>query len=191
MKDLRTRILVSVSLVVGISIALLLYYIYVYAPSQENTFYEDTTEVSTDGVSEEANGEVVVPQVGQKIELPPVDQTELYLKQLSRDFVEKFGTYSSQNRNKNIEDVLPLVTSKMSIWLENQKIEYQAGYNGATTKVVVNTIKSVEDTLAVVSVGIQQVVSTKDGSEILYKNGDVHLLKQGETWKIDGLYWEE
>ncbi len=192
MKDLRTRILVSVSAVVGVSVALLLLYIYVYAPSQEDEFFEDIdnqTEKVLDTLEDAAeDGVDVVAEVDQT---PPEDPTELYLRQLARDFVEKFGTYSSQNRNKHIEDVFPMVTSQMSSWLESQKKEYTPEYSGSTTNVIVNNIKSVEGDKAVVSVGVQQVLSTSGGSENIYKNGDVHFVKQGSKWKISGLFWEE
>jgi len=106
-------------------------------------------------------------------------------------FVERYATYSNQNNNQHIADIMPLVTTKMSKWVENQIVEESEEYSGVTTKLFSSDIIEINTEEAVVNVGVQQIVKGNGGEEVVYKNGTVYLLKSGNDWKVDGFYWED
>ena len=125
---------------------------------------------------------------------PPVsdeDPEERFVRHLARTFVERFGSYSNQNKNRHIEEALLLSTSRMQGWIETQAVDQSGSYVGATSQVVASEVTSYTESKATVTVGVQEVVRRVGGTEERnYKNGRVELVRQGSEWKIDALYWE-
>lgn len=120
----------------------------------------------------------------------PANQEEIYLKQLARMFVERYASYSNQNDNKHIDDVLLLATSRMGTWLKKQAVVQSTDYYGVTTKVIASSIKEMEKGQVKVQVDTQQEVQKGNSFETTYRSGTVDMVKLGSEWKVDGLYWE-
>lgn len=124
-------------------------------------------------------------------EFPEEDSAERYARQVSKIFVERFGSYSSHNNNSHLDDVLGMLTPSMANWVATQRVSAADGFYSQTTNLISSEIRSFEEeSAAVVSVGAQQVIEDGNGKRTAYKNGRVELLFVDGDWKIDGLYWE-
>lgn len=118
------------------------------------------------------------------------EREKLYVKQLSRTFVERMETSSNQNKNRNINDVLPLATDAMAGYIKTKMQEQSTDYKGVTTKVISMDLSAFTSTAATVAIGAQQSFDDTKNSEVKYKNGKVELKKIGTEWKVSGVYWD-
>lgn len=125
------------------------------------------------------------------VNAPSVDPKELEVKQLATLFVERFGSYSNQNNQQNYKDVVSLMTASMASWAATQNTTTSLDYYGVTTNVVAVNLKESTDSTATVEVGVQEVIETKSEQKIQYRTGQVQMVKEGNGWKVSGLYWAQ
>lgn len=126
------------------------------------------------------------------VEIPSdVDPDELLAKQVARIFVERFTTYSNQNDNAHIADALELSTESMQQWIKTQTLNNSNEYQGVTTRVLSNSVTSIDDVNAVIEIAAQQEQRSATESVIVQKTGRVELTKIGETWLVQGLFWNK
>lgn len=187
--ELRKKIFVIIGMsILVIVIAGLLYWYFSNKPKTTSTTMSGTTK---DGVT--AN--VVMPaDFGPDgVMLPEIKRTpdEVYAKQVARIFTENFGSYSNQNGNSNIDNVLPMSTDVMRKWLLVQKKPVSGDYAGQTTLVVASRIDKIDASSASVIVDTQQTITNSTGESVTQRSGRVDLLLQDNDWKVDGFYWEK
>jgi hypothetical protein len=192
MMDLRKKIYIGASIVVGFLIILLIYFISIREmPEEQKTptgeIPEETSEQETP-TGTEAAPSVEVRPVATPPQIAPEDN---YIRQIARLFVERFGSYSNQNNNQHIDSVIPLVTNSMARWIRTQTVEQNGDYEGVTTKVIVNTIEDLSDTQALVHIEVQELIETRTTRETNYRTGEVTLVFEQGDWKVSGLFWEE
>src|SRR3989339_1354535 len=110
MFTLRQRIFVIISVVIGIIIALLLLYYFVFQTESRPRQYFETLLKNNNAAEELEYSQS--PNSGVSTSTPVFSEysPEVYVKQVARIFVERFGSYSNQNDNQHINDVLPMVT---------------------------------------------------------------------------------
>ncbi|MBU2542663.1 hypothetical protein KJ785_03830 [Patescibacteria group bacterium] len=195
MLTLRKRIYIIVSSLIALVLVLLLLYFFVFNKpkdilvEQEITQKTDIENKSESGSSNKANVSVKIqPQESTKVIIE--NSQELYIKQLTTIFVERFSSYSNQNQNQHLEDVLILVTDSMANWIKLQILEPGDSYEGVTTKVISSKISELNEQEAIVLVDVQQLIQKKNEQKVEYKSGRVNLKKINEEWKVAGLYWE-
>lgn len=196
MFDLRQRLFVMIGIGSGLLIAVILLILFLNRGEEggENASPEsgkNGQEIVNEGLSNEngggGSGSNTLPTV-----LFTEASEETAVAALAKDFVERFGTYSNQNDNQHLDAVFPFVTPKMKEWLETQKITQGGSYTGKSTTVVVSSVTKLEGGSAEVDVSVQETLANSAGSAApSYKKGQVELVKQGETWKVDGLFWEK
>ena len=187
MLDLRKRIFIGISVAVLVVLAIMLILL---RPKQDGT--GDTTGqedvVFTDDTL------TLPPVAGDPNSFSPVltneNADERYVRQLAIDFVERFGSYSNQNRNSHIADILPLATDSMAGWIETQVQAYSDTYEGSTTKVIVSRVESFDEGIASVHIEAQQILESQTDSSRVYNKGTVELTNVAGTWKVSGLFWE-
>jgi len=120
------------------------------------------------------------------------EPTETYFKQLAQMFVERYGSYSNQNNNSHISDVLPLVTKNMARWIETQTVEPSLDYAGVTTRVVaIRVLESSANKVKVEFDAQKEISQTGSASRREYQSGSVNLEKVEGEWKVSGLYWNK
>lgn len=124
-------------------------------------------------------------------ELPPAEQNELVARQLARDFVERFRSFSNQNENAHIASVLPFVTESMERYVRKQAGEDAVVYEGMTTTVLSTKTESYTDVKAVIAVSVQERRFVGGTDTVVYRTGTVALKKIDGTWYVDGLFWNE
>ncbi|MBD3311665.1 MAG: hypothetical protein GF349_04225 [Candidatus Magasanikbacteria bacterium] len=189
MMDIRKRIFIAIGIIIGLVLAFLLFYFFVLKPTGEDQQEEGITPTTTEQDIEQEVMERLTPDVQSTLEAEPFSE-ETYVKQVSEIFVERFGTYSNQNDNQHIEDVLPLVTDQMANWLSMQDLDQSKDYVGVTTKVIASSVEQIDEDSATVLVEAQRITETTLGEEKENLSGSVDLVKINDDWKIDGLYWD-
>ncbi|OGH64100.1 MAG: hypothetical protein A2821_02300 [Candidatus Magasanikbacteria bacterium RIFCSPHIGHO2_01_FULL_41_23] len=197
---LRKRIFIINIIVTAIILAIFLYLVY----GRES----DTSIITSDSESETSptapktitnqdKTNITKPAIAKPILALPAYSEELYVRQLAKIFVERFASYSTQNDNNNITDSLDLATVSMQTWMKTQLKPGSRDYEGVVTQVLASSVKEKTASSATVDLQIQQNFEQKTATavgatqkEMRQKKGTVKLLKIGDQWKIDGLYWE-
>lgn len=196
MLTLQQRILLIVGSIVLIITLIVLYILYGRtAPATNTTLPSNTTNTKTN--TETVGQKIDQKPVEEKIVLPPYSE-EVYVKQLSRTFVERYASYSSQNPNINIDDTLVLASPELQAWLKTQRTEFTRDYKGVVTEVLASRVLEKTATTANVHIEVQQTLESKAATavgattkEIKQRTGRVTLVKSGDRWLVDGLYWDK
>lgn len=198
MDDIRKKIIIIFCAVAGLIVAaFLIIKFYSPPPSITETGTEQPNVGETVNVSggnqTTASGQTTVPTAIEKPK-STLPEAEMYVKQLTKVFVERFFSYSNQNDNSHIEDAMAMSTAVMTKWLKTQAQEMSAEYQGVTTRVVASTVRTLTDNKAVVGVDVQQEFEgyseSLDKNKTVSRTGRAELVKAGNDWKIDGFFWE-
>ncbi|MFZ2189259.1 MAG: hypothetical protein WA057_00785 [Candidatus Magasanikiibacteriota bacterium] len=198
MLDLRKKIFIIIGVV--LLLVLLFFAYWFFMGKQKKVIEEGNTTKNTSDVNTDSDFAKVIPLKSGSTDNTPkgvlsVDSSEnndeIYLKQLSKIFVERFGTYSNQNNNQHITDVYSLVTEEMNKWLETKKLANNSiQYEGVITKVVASHLENKDDTSATVIIQTQQTVESVGKTDVVQKSGKVVFSKVAGEWKVDGFFWD-
>ena len=199
MLSLRQRIFVIISIVLGLVLATVLAIVALQKSKTSPTPTSTPTGQDIDfgkildelpaGTNTNTPPGFVSVEPEEVKQLTPTEMEQQYVRQLARLFVERFGSYSNQNRNQHIDEAKPLATEQMAEWVEKQRLSQERTYSGVTTRVIEHRLDSFQDGQATVAIGVQELHEGVDTSTV-YRHGTVRLVKEGETWKVDGLFWE-
>jgi hypothetical protein len=136
MMTLRQRIFIGLSIVVTLIAVLLWYILYTQKaeslPSSASQTKTTQTSTSTGGIQKSNTTQTIERPV---ITLPAYSE-EMYVRQLAAIFVERFGSYSNQNDNRNTKDTLVMATESMQTWMKSHMHTESVDYNGVVTKVL-------------------------------------------------------
>jgi len=114
------------------------------------------------------------------------------LEQISKNFIEVFGSYSTDNDYQNLKDLKPLVTESYWVELENYIVsgETQSVYSVWTTALKAELInKSSSEALIKVKTKKGERTSRTETEHILYQNADIYLLKENGVWLVSKVKW--
>ncbi len=189
MDDIRKRLFVIVGIIVGVLLALVLLSV-VLAPKASNT----PTSTAEQGTNLPTPKTPVIGTSATPINIgtvPTSTPEELYVAQLAKVFVERFGSYSNQNGNEHIAEVLQLSSVRMQTYVQSAQLTFNSKYQGMTTTVVASRIVKKTATAATVAVDVQRVLSATSTTETQYQSGTVQLIQESGTWKVDGLFWSK
>lgn len=191
MMDIRKRIFIGISIIVGIIIIIILFILLQNKKKTAPPVVTPTTstEVNTEGGTNGTNG---TPTPVQPTEFPlrTENADERYLRQLARMVVERVGSFSNQNDNTHISDVDPLITDNFRSWLQTRALPQERDYRGQTTEVIESKVESRSEERATVTIGVQEFIQGNGTMETKYENGRVELAKVNGEWKVDGIFWE-
>ena len=193
--SLRARIFIIISIfvifILGISIFLVV--------RNKNKSAEPQTVTPTDSTASQngvqPNGQILVGDQAPA-GLPAKTATPLEAEkngavQLAKVFVERYGTYSSDNNFQNIKEVEALVTpalwSKISAPM-NAKTS-TASFVGVTTKVISLELTAWSDTAATVELKTTRIEEKNGAVSTRYQNATVEMVKTGGVWLADKLVW--
>ena len=196
MLTLRQRIFSGIGLILGLIISFLLFYTFVFDKTDTTVVDENGVVVENGVIADDGNGGINSEQGDSQVVVEPdmiipnIEPNELHAKQAAILFVERFSSYSNQNYNTHIDNVVSLVTDNMAEWVKTQGLKLSNEYEGVTTNVIVSTVDSINDSTAVVLVEAQQVLETATTQEVVQKTGRVNLVKVGNDWKVSGFYWD-
>lgn len=194
-EDLRKRIIIIVGLLVGLLIVLILGAL-VFAPGDKNPDegVQSQTGNAPDTGAAIPGAALREPVAAPTGEIPAAVENpgEVYVRQLATLFVERFGTQSNQNSNVHIDDALVFASDSMARWLESQRQEDTAAYEGVTTRAITSEVSEYSDAQAQVLVdAIRDFTYSDKPNERTYETAQVDMMYVDGEWKVDGMYWIE
>lgn len=137
-----------------------------------------------------------IPTVGAATNTVPaiydsLAATKNGVKQLAKVFIERYGSYSTDNSGQNILEVRDLVTPELWGRLKSQIPTKKADqFLGVTTQVVQFDISSWSENQAEVKLQTQRTEEKNNATSILQQPATVGLIKQGNTWLINRYAWQ-
>lgn len=189
----RQRIFIILSVVIGLILVFLLLYLFVFNQNRnQNQATDEKTGQLLNSVKENSPAEsnVAVGNAKPALTAEPFSQ-EVYARQVARIFVERFASYSNQNNNQHLADVLPLATDGMAEWLNTRGLQESGEFEGLTTVVVASAVTKITGQAATVRVDTQQTSEKGSEQKISQRGGRVELVKINGDWKVDGFYWDK
>ncbi|MDO8626648.1 MAG: hypothetical protein Q7K39_04350 [Candidatus Magasanikbacteria bacterium] len=196
--SLRTRLFIVISLAVlvilGISIALLVRSKRAAAPPAlgiTNTPTAPANIIDSNTVEERLPALTNPPSLGV-VTAPPAKQTTLEaeqsgVRQLAVIFVERYNSYSTDNKWQNIVEVKSLVTQKM--W---QRIGAKVGtpqpagpFVGNTAEVFVSELTKWDPPTAVATLQVRNTLEKNGQITVTNQNIVVTLIKDSGDWLVD------
>jgi len=196
MEDIRKKIFIISGIVAGVILAVVIYLLYFNSPApvvQSPVSQIPSNETHVSQPTGLAEPSIPSSPAEKVVEAKPAEEAvpeEYYVKQLAVIFTERFLSYSNQNKNQHVEDVLSLVTEKMAKWVSKQTVPEGLEYAGVNTSVISSNVQKLEGNNATVSVGVQREYQGQN-SRIEQANGKVELEKTGDQWKVAGFFWQK
>ncbi len=120
---------------------------------------------------------------------------DLDVRQVAYAFVERYGSYSTDQLLNNLEELKGEVTPSMAEQLNREMLDRaqknRATYYGVTTKALSGEVVESSDQLAEVVVSTQQAQYIGGSLEPLlsYPKIEIKLVKDGNQWQIDEANW--
>jgi hypothetical protein len=96
------------------------------------------------------------------------------------------------NSFQNIHDVETIVTKSLLNYLSKSSttITSSQPFIGVTTKVITTEISEWSDTTATVKVQTMRTEQRGTTVSNTQQSGTVKLIKEGDQWLVDGIYWD-
>lgn len=190
--SLRARIFIIVSVIVLLVLSVSIF-LYVRGKNKNNNPVPvETTPTST--------GEVVLPSGQGATEIPagipvktitPLEAQKNGVEQFAKTFVERYGTYSTDNESQNIKESQELVTpalwTKISAGLDVSSSGQP--FYGITTKIISTNITSWSETKATVSLKAMRTEDKNGTISSRNQNVAVEMVKEGEKWLASSITW--
>ncbi len=195
--SLRARLFIIISLVVlfvlGISLILLA------RNRQGGKTAAPTAEAPASNGVQNTNANGVVPQnpaaaLSPAATIPPISSLELEqnsVKQLAKVFIERYGTYSSDNNFQNLREVESLAAPELWKKISARMSTPAVGpFVGETVKTFSVNMLNWSDTAA--ELELKTLRTTEKGGVVAekYQGVKVKLIKQGGAWLVSNFEWE-
>jgi len=132
------------------------------------------------------------------VEKKKEDVVALKIKAVAKNFAERYGTWSTDNKENNFKSAEIYATTKMKGIIQdfiesNDKLagEYLDFY-GVTAKALNAKINSSDNTRASLSVSVQQTETSGENlvKKTSYNSLDLELIKYNEDWLVNYAEWE-
>jgi hypothetical protein len=111
-------------------------------------------------------------------------------KQMAKIFIERYGTYSTDNNGDNIREVETLVTK--ALWADISPrigVKPVGEFMGVTTKVVAVDVVEFSAGAAKVELNTQRTTTKGNLTETTTARADVWLIRSGENWLVTKFEW--
>lgn len=115
----------------------------------------------------------------------------LDLKQLAMSFAERYGSYSSDEPAKNLEELKVFMTAAFASQVKPPETA-DGVFSGISTKALSAELMSNGGNQAAVLVKTQrsQTVGTAVEPRVYYQDLELALVKSGTEWKVDAAVWQ-
>ena len=194
--SLRARIFIIISVVVllNLSVSILLV-VKSRNSGSVNTpaTTPDSSNTNPDNLSNPAGGAGTQVPVGSPVKpLTSLEVEQNGAEQLAKIFIERYGTYSTDNEFENIKEAQAFVSkalwSKISLGINVKNPN--SGFLGLTTKVVSVDMISWSDSKAVFDLKIMRNENKSGVVTTRYQNVIVEMVKENNVWLADSLVWK-
>lgn len=179
----KTEVSIAI-LILLILVAVLLFLFRRQDDVSTNTIADTGTDTE---VLADTTADTTVPVV-----VPPQHATP---STVSRIFVERFGSYSTDVDYANVTDVLPLVTEDLRGDLlaiaEEARKTANDGYYGVSTNVIKITTDNETETATTLTVKTQreEAFGSPGNTSVRYEDIRVEFVKIGDDWFVDSFQW--
>ncbi|MDD4290374.1 MAG: hypothetical protein PHH83_03835 [Patescibacteria group bacterium] len=116
------------------------------------------------------------------------------IAELSRNFIERYGSWSNQTENF-YELISPMITDRMynqanNFISKNPNFIDKSTYYGITTKLINLRVLELSNNSAVLSLQLQQTESKNSKEDTFYKKAELSLIFQDNKWLVDSVTWQ-
>jgi len=128
----------------------------------------------------------------------PQEKTASSLKAVAVTFAERFGSFSNQSEYLNLIELTPLMTGKMSGWINDSYIPKlkkdfapTGFYYEITTSAPVTVVLAQNETTAKVKISTQrQEQKANQAKQEFLQDLVLDLIKTDNNWLVDAAYWQ-
>lgn len=177
----RTEMLIAGGVLVALAILLFV----LFTRNDEETPTGTDTPVVRDAAP-------VIPHVDPE-DIP--EQHVVSATTVGRIFVERFGSFSSESRYENIDDVMTLATDKLQSRLEDlaETVRREQGgdYYGVSTRIITVKAEVTTETNArlLITTQREEAIANPGNTSVRYQDIRVELVKEGDHWLVDAFTW--
>lgn len=193
---LRTKIFFYGGIILLFVVGLILALVYRnHTPVPVNVPVNEVVNTPVNGVLP-TGGEttIVVPEKKITSEEIKAASNELAIKNLSKNFVERFASYSLESNFSNFQEITDLVTPSVASWLLRYPVDLlkklPVGFEGVSTRVMSQQIQSLSSSQANLLVSTQREETVNGQTRIYYQDIKVNLVSKDGQWLVDGSYWQ-
>lgn len=201
MLSLRARILVIFSFIVLAILAISLLIIVVGKNKKSETADQPINPLDNAQVVDSNNfntgslpgvGVAPTPTAGLQVKTQPTEEAiKNGVKQLAKIFIERYGSYSTQNDYQNVLDVkslsTPVLWQKLSASMNQPQ---PAEYLGMTTLVISSSFKEWNEDTAIVTLETLRTEEKNNQSKETGQAVEVFMIKQGDNWLVNNFQWK-
>jgi len=198
---LRTRIFIIVSVLVLIILAISISLLLIQRKAKKTVDQPTDIITQTDqGAQVIDSGVIVVDSQGNLVTstqyvAPVTSELEAQknaAKQTARIFIERYGSYSTDNKQQNIKEVKSLVSA--SLWQElSAKIGSGSAsggdFLGVTTKVIAIRFAKWDATSATINVSTVRTETKNNSTKNTQQDAVVYVEKNNNNWMVSKFDW--
>ncbi len=194
--SLRARIFIIISIIVLIILSVSIFLVVRNKTkiAVNNTPINSENNSGNQGNQPGASGNPAT-QIPEGLPVKPLTSVEIEqngVKQLAKVFVERYGTYSTDNEFQNIIESEPLVTkalwSKISTGINAKNS--QSEFLGLTTKVASVQLSSWTDAKAVLDLKTMRNQDKNGVESTRYQDVTVEMVKENNVWLANSIAWK-
>lgn len=123
---------------------------------------------------------------------PALEETEFDVVNLAKDFAARFGSWSTDNPGRNIQELMPLSTDSMKNYLSSLDLNYDTeSFSGVSSQSLSAKIQSIDEESAIVMVTVQRVETNENFEDNLYyQDIEIEAEKVDGKWLVSAAYWQ-
>ncbi len=194
--SLRARIFIIISVVVLLVLSISIFLVVRGKDSNNQATPNNMSDASNSGQNNSsgsvADSGTEVPSGVPVRARTPLEVEQSGVEQLAKVFIERYGTYSTDNEFANIKEAEPLVTkllwSKISLGIG--AASQGSGFTGLTTKAVSATLVSWTDASAVFDIRVLRNENKNGTVSNRNQTVTVEMVKSGNSWLANSLVWK-
>lgn len=119
-----------------------------------------------------------------------VNPTEFGVVALARMYAERFGSWSTDNQLKNLQELSQFSSPSMLNYLGQQEIRPAQEFYGISTKALSTRVTSQSESAAEVIVSTQRTENKAGQESVFYQDVRLTLVNVGDLWLVSGAYWQ-
>jgi hypothetical protein len=156
----------------------------------------DTSIIEQEGDIRDSRGQV---DLTAKIsdEVAAEQELQASVRSIGIVFLERFGSYTTQNEAANIIELQPFMTDSFKDWADSL-IERQAESNGTfesvRTKVIATQFTQLDEEAGQAEIEFNTQRTKQTGIQanqtVEYQKAKVLMVKEGDSWLVDELRWQ-
>ncbi len=119
------------------------------------------------------------------------EATQNTVKQFAKIFIERYGSYSTDNNGQNVLEVKEMVTTDLWGKIKPKTLgKTNNGFLGMSTEVISAEMAKWSDAEAMVKLKTVRSQEKNKVTSTLQQGATVTLIKQGNAWLVNSFVWE-